>query len=332
MELRHTVAPEHGGKRAADVLSQGPGLSHTLLKKVRLYGRLTCNGQDWRMIDPVRTGDELWVQYDAPEEIDASVSLIPAAGVEIIWQDQDLAIVAKPPDLTTHAGPFGHGSSLTDELAAAVGGSGGGLHPVGRLDRDTSGLLVLARHPHAHHRLTDGIREKDYLALVHGSPPADRGLISLPIARKPGSLIERRVAPHGRTAVTAYRRLAGFASPLDPNDRLSWLSVRLLTGRTHQIRVHLAAVGCPLVGDSLYGHRGAAWGTSDQAAGRQALHAARLVLRHPRDGRELIFTAGLPDDLLPFATTEAGEALETWYAASVGTAFGKQGACEGSGA
>ncbi|MDI9498095.1 MAG: RluA family pseudouridine synthase [Bacillota bacterium] len=317
MTLHWIVAPGQEGKRAADVLSQGPGVSGTLIKKVRLYGRLTCNGRDWRMIDPVRAGDELCVQYDAPEELAADVRLVPTAGIEIIWQDQDLAVVMKPPALTTHRGPFGHESGLTDKLAAAVGGSGGGLHPVGRLDRDTSGLLVLARHPHAHHRLTDGIREKDYLALVHGSPPADSGLISLPIARLADSLIERRVAVHGRTAVTVWRRLAGFTSPQSHGKELSWLAVRLLTGRTHQIRVHFSAIGCPLVGDSLYGHRGTAWDASDAALGRQALHAARLILRHPRDGQERVFTAALPDDLRPFATAEAGEALEAWYQSAV---------------
>ncbi|MDI9470624.1 MAG: RluA family pseudouridine synthase [Bacillota bacterium] len=319
MKLRFTVAPEHGGKRAADVLSVSHGLSRTLLKKIRLYGRLTVNGHDWRMIDPVRAGDELCVHYEAPDELASDLPLRPVEGIGIIWQDRDLAVVAKPPGLTTHAGPFGHFQGLTDLLAEAVGGSGTGLHPVGRLDRDTSGLLVLARHPHAHHRLTDGILRKDYLALVHGVPPSARGLIRLPIARKAESLIERCVSPRGRMAVTAYRVLGHCPSPVAAgssvaaSEGLSWLAVRLLTGRTHQIRVHMAALGCPLVGDSLYGHRGDDENESDRAARRQALHAARLVLRHPRDGRELVFTAPLPPDLAPFAAGDVGAAVTAWY-------------------
>ena len=297
MDLERYVADADDGRRAVDVLRRSHGLSRTLCKNIRIYGKLRINGQPHRMIDPVRAGDLLQLHYVADGELEPELELRPSEGVEIIWQDRDFAVISKAAGLLTHPRHRDDDDSLLDRLARAVGRPDARLHPVMRLDRGTSGLIVVARHSFAHESLAQSIDEKAYIACIHGRLPAGSGLIQLPIGRRPDSLIEREVRADGRAARSRYRVLASLPSSASDTGWISWVELQLETGRTHQLRVHLAALGCPIVGDSLYGTPLEQQSELDRRVAHQALHAYRLRLRHPRTGEALRFTAPLPDAL-----------------------------------
>jgi 23S rRNA pseudouridine1911/1915/1917 synthase len=170
------------------------------------------------------------------------------------------------------------------------------LHPVNRLDRDTSGLVLIARNGHAHYVIARNPMRKIYVGLVHGQT-GDRGTIDAPIRRSDGSIILREVHDEGVPAQTRWRRIHYF-----PHSDISFLKFELLTGRTHQIRVHCHYAGFPLVGDGLYGRRSLqelALPDSfdpDKIIGRQALHAAGLTFHHPISRKEMTVNATLPAD------------------------------------
>ena len=211
---------------------------------------------------------------------------------KIVWQDEHLLVVDKPAGLVVHPAR-GHREGTLSQLLSAAAGVGGGDPDrpgiVHRLDRDTSGLLVVARSEEVHRLLQAALRkrliEREYLALVEGRPPARTGTIEAPIGRDPR--VRTRMAVGGvapreaRTYFTLERALRGA----------SLLRLRLDTGRTHQIRVHLAAIGHPVCGDPEYGTPGLL------GLERQFLHATRLGLHHPITGERLEISSPLPDDL-----------------------------------
>ncbi len=279
MELTVRVSATHEGRRAVDVLVAQAGMSRFLAKKIRLYGELLCNGSPHRMIDPVKAQDVLVARLATQPELSP---LVAGQGLDIRYQDRWLLAVSKPAGLLTH--PSRHG-----ELAVTSLLSDQPLHPINRLDRDTSGLVLIGLNGHAHHVVTTRPQRKSYLAIVHGSLPAPSGLISAPICRDPQSLIKRRIHPCGAPAKTRWQ-LLGNNNELG----LSLVRFELLTGRTHQIRLHAQVCGCPLVGESLYTAQ--APRPIDQLAGRQMLHADRLTFVHPQRLEEMTCSAPLPDD------------------------------------
>ena len=223
-----------------------------------------------------------------------------------------MVVVDKPAGLVVHPGPGHANGTLVNALlyhCGALAGIGGVLRPgiVHRLDRGTSGVLVVAKNDVAHRGLArqfcDHSVERVYRALVRGLPGEDAGRVDAPIGRHARDRKRMSVrAPVARAAHTAWRVTHRFAA----SDR-SWLEVRPETGRTHQIRVHLASVGLPLVGDPVYGRKGRT--PPESALGRPALHAESLGFTHPRSGARLRFAAPLPPDLAALlATLERREA------------------------
>ena len=289
MNLTYHALPEDHGQRAVDVLIRRTGMSRLLSKKIRLYGQLTCNGLSHRMIDPVRAGDVLVAIYQPSPGHGGVLNDVP--GVDIRYIDDWLLVVSKPAGMVTHPTYLHETGSLTSSLADYP------LHPVNRLDRDTSGLVLIARNGHAHYVISQNPMKKTYLGLVHGRFSGIEGLIDAPIRRSAGSIMLREVHPDGAVARTRWRELYYF----EKSD-IAMISFELLTGRTHQIRVHCRHSGCPLVGDGLYGwlsdpERAEAQGAVlDRLIGRQALHAASLSFVHPVAGGSLRLTAPLPDD------------------------------------
>ena len=202
----------------------------------------------------------------------------------IAYEDDYLLIIDKPAGMLVHPTVNEWGCTLYDYVTEYYQRKGitANIHPVSRLDRHTSGLVIFAKEPIIQHWLSQQQMDKEYLAIVTGELPNDEGIIEAPIARKEGSIIERCVSENGKYAKTSYKLLA-------KRKCLSLLQVKLFTGRTHQIRVHMAYIGCPLFNDNLYGTPG--------PQSRHALHAFKLRFIHPVSDTPVEITRTLPEDL-----------------------------------
>jgi 23S rRNA pseudouridine1911/1915/1917 synthase len=252
----------------------------------------------------VKTGERFVIDIPEPEPAEPRAQAID---IDILYEDSDLLVLDKPPGLVVHPAPGNPDNTLVNALLAHCGeslsGIGGVRRPgiVHRLDKDTSGVMVVAKNDASHRALAKLFAAHDltriYQALVWGGPKAQKGTIEAAIGRHP--VDRKRMAVRrsgGRPALTDYWVEQRFGAPLAPVASL--LGARLGTGRTHQVRVHLAHIGCPVVGDPVYGRRtrNVSQPASLMAFKRQALHAAVLEFRHPRTGREMRFASQLPQD------------------------------------
>ena len=283
MELVYRATDEDHNQRAVDVLTRQTGMSRLMTKKVRLYGTLLCNQRPHRMIDRVSRGDLLVARYPAGGMKNPVIAA--QAGIPVLYQDDWVVVVAKPAGLVTHPSFKEDKSALTRLLSEDA------LHPISRLDRDTTGAVLLGLNGHAHYVVTQHKQTKHYLAVLHGRLPAGAGLIQAPIKRAPDSLIKRMVHQDGAQARTIWRTL-GYQAKHD----VSLVQFELLTGRTHQIRIHAMACGCPIVGDTLY-HLDREPDELDQLAGRQMLHAWQIAFGHPVSRETIRVRAPVPSDM-----------------------------------
>lgn len=312
-----TAGEHESGERLDRVLAARiEGLSRTRLKTLILDGAVTLGGRTIR--DPgqrVNAGDAIAVRVPPAQEPVPQPEDIP---LDIVYEDADIVVIEKPAGLVVHPAPGHPGGTLVNALIARCGdslsGIGGVKRPgiVHRIDKDTSGLLVVAKNDRAHRTLSEqfadhgrtGPLQREYLAFVWGVPDRPRGTIDAPIDRHPHAREKMTVRAGGRAAITHWRLLESYNGS-DGKPVASLLACRLETGRTHQIRVHLAHIGHPLMGDETY-----ATGFRTKAAllpqsaravlagiARQALHASLLAFRHPVSGRELEFRSELPADL-----------------------------------
>jgi 23S rRNA pseudouridine1911/1915/1917 synthase len=317
--LRIPFPAEDSGSRLDQALARHvAALSRSRLQALIRDGRLTLDGREER--DPSRRlagGEEAALEIPPPEPATPRAQDIP---LDVVHEDADLIVIDKPAGLVVHPAAGHAEGTLVNALIAHCGeslsGVGGERRPgiVHRLDKDTSGLLVVAKNDVAHHGLSaqfaahgrDGRLERVYEALVWGRPRAERGTVDRPIGRDPRNREKMAVVPaaKGREAITHYTVEESFAGP-DGEPLVCRLSCRLETGRTHQIRVHLASIGHPLLGDAAYG---AGFRTKEKklsetaraaldALGRQALHARVLGFEHPVTGKQLCFERPPPADL-----------------------------------
>ncbi len=295
-DYRLEVTTDKAGQRLDVFLAeQIPELSRSQAKRLIREGLVQIQGKRPLPKYLVKAGEQIQVQVPPPEE----PSLEPEEEVpfEILYEDQDLAVINKPPGVVVHPAAGHFTGTLVHGLLARLkdlSGVGGELRPgiVHRLDKDTSGLLLVAKNDQAHQELTRQFKAREvskvYLALVHGSLAAESGKIDYPIGRHPVHRKKMSIhAKKARTALTLWKVRERFR-------KATLLEVRLLTGRTHQIRVHLSAIGHPIVGDVLYG------GARPQGpkAPRQMLHAWHIRFLHPRTRKELAFEAPLPEDFV----------------------------------
>lgn len=211
--------------------------------------------------------------------------------LDIRYEDEALLVVNKPPGILVHPTAKEDFHSLSSEIREYYRQQGWllTLHPVSRLDRNTSGLVVFAKLPEIQGQLIKQGMQKEYLALVTGRLPTAHGIIDMPIARKPGSIIEREINPDGKACKTEYWSILSSEENL-ANSSLSLVRCRLYTGRTHQIRVHFASIGCPLWHDNLYGN-------IPGPPLRHGLHAYKIAFEHPWTHTWLEIVSALPDDL-----------------------------------
>lgn len=260
----------------------------TSLKKVP-YGVL-CNDRWAYVWEPLHAGDHLTIRLpeDSPSEHIPAIAL----PLNIIYEDEDILVVNKPAGMPIHPSMNHYENTLANAVMWYYESQGISFtfRCVNRLDRDTSGLTIIAKHMLSSHLLSRQVRERnlsrEYLAIAEGITPKS-GTIDAPIARKANSVLERCIdSEHGEHAVTHYQRLSC-------TNELSMLSLHLETGRTHQIRVHMASIGHPLIGDFLYN-------PDNHLMQRQALHSFRLTFFHPITHEKMTFTAPLPDDMRTF--------------------------------
>ncbi|MEX2183029.1 MAG: RluA family pseudouridine synthase [Chloroflexota bacterium] len=296
--IRSVRVPNGPPTRVDRVVADATGLSRSHVQKLISDGRLTSEGEPLRANTIVSAGTELRLDVPEPEALDLAPA--PDIKVVVVYEDEDLLIVDKPCGLVVHPSHGHHdGDTLVNALLARAGGADyGGIAGVARpgivhrLDRDTSGLIMVAKHDAAQASLMAQLKarrvRKTYLALVAGSVAAAVGRIEAPIGRDPKHRTRMAVVPDGRASTTGYRVKERF-------DGWTLLELDLVTGRTHQIRVHLDAIGHPVAGDPVYGT-----GTSRRGPdglGRLFLHAWRLELAAPGDGHLIRATAQLPVEL-----------------------------------
>ena len=298
----NVTAEEAGERLDAFLAARVPGWSRARLQGLIEDAAVLVDGRPAKPAYRVRAGDCLEIELTLPLAETFAPEDIP---LDIKYEDDDLVVINKPAGLVVHpAAGISHGT-LANALAfhfAQLSRTAGAARPgiVHRLDKGTSGLMVVAKTESSHEHLADQFRArtvfKSYIALAHGRVEKRKGEINQPIARDPGSRIRMAVVRSGRTALSLYRVRAGF-------DRFTLLEVELKTGRTHQIRVHLAWLKHPVVGDEVYGAgrdktiADAEIRRTVSKLDRQFLHAAELGFRHPATGAEMKFKADLPVDL-----------------------------------
>ncbi len=295
---------------------QLPQISRSRLKQLIKQGDVSLNGA--KIEEPnyrVKPADQIGVNSPPPQPAIPQAENIP---LEVIFEDEHLIVINKPPGLVVHPAAGNWEGTLVNALLAHCGdtlsGIGGIKRPgiVHRLDKDTSGLMVIAKNDLAHKRLSDqfaahgkdGKLERAYKTLVWARPRHARGLVNAPLGRKPNNRLKQAVLKRGgRESVTHYEVLEAFLED-DKGPLLSLLNCVLETGRTHQIRVHMAHIGCPVVGDETYG---SGFKTRVQklpettqmhlkTLKRQALHAYLLGFEHPRSREKMRFESELPQD------------------------------------
>lgn len=303
MSFRLVVTPEQAGQRVDLVVAASwPELSRAQAQRLIAQGTITVGGSPVKSSYRLRVGEEVSGKIPEPESGPLEPEPIP---LHIVYEDDLLVVVDKPAGLVVHPAPGHRSGTLVHALlhhCPDLSGVGGIRRPgiVHRLDRGTSGLLVAAKNDRAHRSLSTQFRahsvEREYLALVRGSPRAGEGVIDQPIGRHPGD--RKRFTARPRLT----RRISGARSAItrwSVDERLgefALLRVRLETGRTHQVRVHLASVGLPILGDPVYGGGRAL--SRSLGLDRQGLHAAVLGFDHPEGLERLRFTSPLPADLL----------------------------------
>lgn len=273
-----------------------PDLSRSRIQSLIEDGNITVDGEKASSKSKPKTGQKIEIVLPPPLPAEPEPENIP---INVVYEDEDIILVNKQADLVVHPAPGHNTGTLVNALlfhCKDLRGIGGSMRPgiVHRLDKDTTGLLVVAKHEQALNNLAaqfqSGRTSKVYMALVHGCPDRESGTIKTTIGRHPTD--RKRMAvnpPRGKEAVTHYKVEKHF-------ETTTLLRVKIDTGRTHQIRVHMAHIGHPIVGDQVYGNHGLDR-KIPECPQRQMLHATEFSFDHPRDGRRMEFAAPLPSDM-----------------------------------
>ena len=284
------VCPEAGARMDVALALLLPEVSRSAAQRLLEEGRVTCGGRTVKKNERTEAGQTLEVALPEPEPLDVRPQAIP---LDVAYEDDDVIVVNKPKGLVVHPAAGHPDGTLVNALlyhcAGSLSGINGVLRPgiVHRIDKDTSGLVIAAKNDFAHQalaaQLEDHTLARTYEAVVVGGIREDGGTVDAPIGRSPADRKKMAVVAGGRRAVTHFRVLERYRG-------YTRVECRLETGRTHQIRVHMAYRGHPILGDTVYGRKKPELGQDSQC-----LHARELTFLHPRTGRPVTVTCGLPD-------------------------------------
>ena len=288
-ETSDLVADKDGERLDVFVARRMAGLTRSRAQKLIDDEQVLVDGRAERASHRLAAGQRVSVTVPAAREASAQPEAI---ALDIIHEDADIIVINKPPGMTVHPSPGHETSTLVNAILSHcddLSGIGGVMRPgiVHRLDRDTSGVILVAKNDASHNALAKQLKErsveKTYLALIKKTPKPAKGVIDAPIARDPKNRKRMAIIEGGRESVTGYKVVERYGG-------YSLVEVRPKTGRTHQIRVHLAAIGHPIVGDRVYGK-------ASKVMRRQFLHASRIAFTHPKTGARLEYAAELAADL-----------------------------------
>ena len=282
-ELTLTIEEKHTGSDVGMLLKKHFCLSSRLITKLKQSGGIKLNGETVTVRKTVTAGDELCVimpESNSPNVIPVKLPL------DILYEDDDILAVNKPRNMPVHPSMNNYDNTLGNAVMYYYKDIPFVYRPVNRLDRDTTGIVIIAKTPQASHNLSKQMQEgkfkKEYLALIEGIPFPRYGIIDAPIKREQESIIKRCVAPDGQRAVTEY-------VIIDKNETTSVAHIKLHTGRTHQIRVHFAHIGHPLKNDYLYG--------TEKIGETFYLHCYKLTFFHPVTNERVTLICNPPDEL-----------------------------------
>lgn len=285
------VEPKDAGKRLdAFLASKNQDISRMAVQRMIENGNIMVNRQKSKASYKVCEGDNIILEEEKPKDISLKAQDIP---IEIIYEDKDIIVVNKPKGMVVHPGNGNPEGTLVNSLMAickdSLSGIGGEIRPgiVHRLDKDTSGILIVAKNDRAHINLSEQIKnhqvKKTYIALVRGIVKENEATINMPIGRSPNDRKKMAVVKNGKEAITHFKVLKRY-------DNYTLLQVNIETGRTHQIRVHLAKIGYPIIGDEVYSSGKNEWNIKGQC-----LHAKSLDFKHPTTNKQIHLEAELPE-------------------------------------
>ena len=305
--MKKFVVQEELNKRIDNYLSEkNEDLSRVTIQRLIQEEKILVNGKKTKASYKVRKNDEITLEEEKPKEIELKAQDIP---IEVVYEDKDIIVVNKPKGLVVHPANGNPDGTLVNAIMAickdSLSGIGGEIRPgiVHRLDKDTSGLLIVAKNDKAHINMSEQIKnhevEKTYIALVKGIVKENEATINMPIGRSPKDRKKMAVVKTGKEAITHFKVLDRFYK-----ENCTLLEVKIETGRTHQIRVHLSQIGYPVVGDTTYSSGKNKWNIEGQC-----LHAKSLKFKHPITGKEMFLEAKLPkyfEDIIKEGKEENG--------------------------
>ncbi len=276
---------QENGKTVKGILTEKLKFSGRLSRKLERTGKILLNGKAVKLNKSIFAGDELSIEFDEEEDRYAAVD-IP---INIIYEDDDLLVVDKQPHIVVHPTRSHQDNTIANGIVYYYKKNHikRKVRFVNRLDMNTSGIVIIAKNPYAHNQLAAQLKsnkvEKYYYAIVEGLLKEDEGIIDAPITRLNPEDIIRIVHPSGKESITEFKKEKTFKN-------MTLVRLKLVTGRTHQIRVHLKHIGHPLIGDTLYGEK-------SLLIDRQALHCYEMKFKHPLTNEDMIITCPLPEDM-----------------------------------
>lgn len=290
--MKIIVKKDGEGKRIDAYLAAELNQSRMTIQRWLENGNVTVNDKKEKASYKVQENDSIQIEEEEPQEISLKAQEIP---ISILYEDNDIIVVNKPKGMVVHPANGNPDGTLVNAIMAickdSLSGIGGEIRPgiVHRLDKDTSGVIVIAKNDKSHINLSEQIKnhevEKVYWALVRGIVKENQATIHMPIARSNSDRKKMAVSKEGKDAITHFKVIERF-----PEHTCTLLEVKIETGRTHQIRVHLSEIGYPVIGDTVYSNGKNEWGIEGQC-----LHAKSLKFKHPLTGKEMTIEAPLPE-------------------------------------